>query len=140
MEQRAGMGNRNKVIRLTSIILSFSILWGCSRAEPTRSAEQGQTPALVGNGATPQVFRNSNIAVNAQKPVLIKGGEICEDYLLEGISKEKAEGSRIVKLRAFNTSNEMLSPDLKKWLETRDEREVVASELRHKEKKVLILG
>lgn len=137
------MENRNKVIRLMSIIISLFILWGCSRGELTRSVEQNQTPAAVGNGATPEVFRNgntTNIAVNAQKPVLIKGGEICEDYLLQKITKEKAEGSRMVKLKAFNTDDETLSPDLKKWLETRDERELIASELLYGEKKVLILG
>lgn len=137
------MENRNKVIRLMSIILSFFILWGCSRGELARSVEHSQTPAVVGNGATPEVFRNgktTNSAVNVQKPVLIKGGEICEDYLLQKITKEKAEGSRIAKLKAFNTNDETLSPDLKKWLETRDEKELVASELRHEEKKVLILG
>ena len=138
------MENRDKVFRLMSIILSFFILCGCSAGELTRSGEQSQTPAAVGNGTpTPAVVINgksTNIAVNAQRPVLIKGGEICEGYLLQKIAEEKAGGSRMVKLKAFNTNDETLSPDLKKWLETRDEKNLVASELRYEEKKVLILG
>jgi len=45
----------------------------------------------------------------------------------------------MVILKALN-ADAKTSPDLKKWLETRDEEKLVAVELRYKEKKALILG
>jgi hypothetical protein len=75
----------------------------------------------------------------AQKPVVIKGGEFCEGYLLKKVAKEKAEGSRMVLLKAFN-ADAKTSPDLKKWLETRDEKKLVAVELKYREKQAFILG
>lgn len=130
-------------MRLILMILLFSILWSCSRGESARLAEQSQTPNVAGK-STP-----ANVAVNAQtpvvvkgdeKPIVIKGGENCEEYLLKKIAKEKAEGSGTVKLKTFNTDDETLSPELKQWLQTSIHEEMlVAFELRHKEKKALIL-
>jgi hypothetical protein len=76
--------------------------------------------------------------VVAQKPVVIRGGEFCEGHLLKKVATEKAEGSRTV-LRAFNV-NAKTPPDLKKWLGTKDEENLVAVELKYKEKKALIFG
>jgi hypothetical protein len=80
------------------------------------------------------------VAVNAQKPVVIKGGEFCEKYLLKKIAKEKATGSRMVKLRTFNPKNPALSPNLKKWLQYMRKDELVAFELTSGEKKAMLLG
>lgn len=123
------------------IILLFFILWGCSQGEQVRLIEQSQTPNVIGNG-TP-----ANVAVSAQtpvvvesneKPVVIEGGELCEEYLLRKIAKEKAEGSRIAKLKAFNTDDESLSPELKEWLQTSIHVEMLVTfELQRGEKKSL---
>jgi hypothetical protein len=101
-------------------------------------------------------------AALAQKPVVIRGGELCEGYLLKKIAREQAKGSRMIKLKAkeplpvgmgrgaedspiarlsvFKTRNGTLSASLEKWLEHEDIENLAASRLRHKEKQALILG
>ena len=100
--------------------------------------------------------------VVAQKPVVIRGGELCEGYLLKKIAREQAKGSRMVKLKAkeplpvgvgrgaenspivrlgvFETRNSALSASLEKWLKNEGIENLVAFRLQHKEKQALILG
>jgi len=78
-------------------------------------------------------------AVKAQKPVVIKGGEFCERYLLKKIAKDRAGGSHTVKLRGFNPGDETLSPGLKGWLRNMREDRLAAFELRSNKKKALVL-
>ena len=81
----------------------------------------------------------ASAAVKAQKPIVIEGGKFCEQYLLKKIAKERAKGSRIVKLKPFNTVDKTYSRNLKKWLEDMREDELIAFELRNKTKKALVL-
>ncbi|MGB7070786.1 MAG: hypothetical protein WBD22_14930 [Pyrinomonadaceae bacterium] len=131
-------------MRLISISFSFFILWGCPSGESARLIEQSQVPVVVGNSSP------VHTAVKAPTPVVIKGnekaivikggGETCEEYLLRKIAKEEAGGGRTVKLKAFNTDDETLSPELKEWLQTSIHMEMLATfELRNKETKALIL-
>jgi hypothetical protein len=145
MEQDVGMDNRIIVIHMGPVILLSIILWGCSRGEPTRAVEQNQAPAInvAIDAQTPALPTSAQTAVDAhrdKKPDIIKGGEVCEGYLLKKITKEKAEDGRQVKLEAFNTGDEALSPDLKEWLETKDKQTLVVFKLRNTEKEALILG
>lgn len=80
------------------------------------------------------------VAVTAQKPVVINGGKFCEKYLLKKIAKEAAKGSRIVKLKTFNTDDETFSSNLKGWLQNMRKDTLIAFELRNKGKKALILS
>jgi hypothetical protein len=80
------------------------------------------------------------VAVHAQKPLAIKGGEFCEKYLLKKIAKEKIVGSRLVRLTNFNPNSATLSPGLKKWLRYMREDELVAFELRDRGKRALLLS
>lgn len=129
-------------MRLLLISFLLFILWGCSTGESARLVEPSRTPvaensmpaSIVVNAQTPIVAENN------EKTVVIKGGEICEEYLLKKIAKEKAEGSRMVKLKSFNIDDETLSSNIKKWLETKDEEKLTAFELSNKDKKALILG
>jgi hypothetical protein len=59
---------------------------------------------------------------------------------LKKIAKERGEGSRIVKLKAFNANDETLSPELKKWLEDMWETNTVAYELQSDDKKALLIS
>jgi hypothetical protein len=75
------------------------------------------------------------VSIKAQKPAVIKGGKLCEKYTLKKAAKDKAEGSRVVKLKAFDRNDESLPPDAKKWLdEIANEETLVAHELRCGEK------
>jgi hypothetical protein len=102
------------------------------------------------------------MAAVAQKPFVIRGGELCEGYLLKKIAREQAKGSRMVKLKAkeplpvgmgrgaenspivrlsvFKTHNRALSASLEKWLKNEDVENLAAFRLDHKEKQALILG
>jgi hypothetical protein len=80
-----------------------------------------------------------SVSTNAQKPVVTKGGELCENYLLKKIANDKATGSRVVKLKSFDTSQETLSPEIKKWLQTIHEDMLATFELQHQKEKGLIL-
>jgi hypothetical protein len=101
------------------------------------------------------------IAVNAQKPLVVKGGEFCEGYLLKKAARDKAEGIKVVKLKSkeprtdgmgvgaenspivklgvFKTDNQSLSESLGKWLGRMDVEHLSAFELRHKGKRALAL-
>jgi hypothetical protein len=101
-------------------------------------------------------------AAVAQKPVAIRGGELCEGYLLKRVTREQAKGSRMVKLKAkeplpagmgqgaenslivtlsvFKTRNRALSESLETWLKNENIENLVAFRLQHKEKQALILG
>ncbi len=116
-------------------MLLVFILWGCFRGEDARSVLRNQTPDVVKNGTSPDVIENE------QTIHLIKGGgEFCEDYLLKKVGKERAEGSRIVKLKAFNANDETLSSELKEWLQTSIHMEMLVTfKLQRKERNVLIL-
>ena len=76
----------------------------------------------------------------AQGPVVIKGGKFCEKYLLGKIAKERAKGSRLVKLRTLNPKEATLSPDLKKWLRYMREDELIVFELKNQRGKALLLS
>jgi len=80
------------------------------------------------------------VTVKAEKPVVIRGGEFCEGYLLKRVAKERAKGIRIVKLKNFNADDETLSPALKKWLQIMRKDELLTAEVRNKERKALILS
>jgi hypothetical protein len=67
------------------------------------------------------------------------GGEFCEKYLLRKIEKEKSADNRIVKLKNFNPEDEILSPNVKKWLESMRWDEMLATELRNNQQKALLL-
>jgi len=87
------------------------------------------------------IFCNLMVAaVNAQKPVVRKGGEFCEGYLLREVAREQVGASRIVKLKAFNTADETLPPELKEWLRTSIHTDMLAAfRLRHKKNNALII-
>lgn len=130
--------------RLFLVILSFFILCSCSSIESPRPIEQSQTIAVFVNKTPLNIAANSQTPVNVQtneKPVIkIKGGgELCENNLLKKIAVEKAEGSQIIKLKAFNPDDETLSSELKKWFQEIHSEMLVPFELQLKEKKVLIL-
>jgi hypothetical protein len=82
----------------------------------------------------------ATVAVNAQKPIVIRGGKFCESYLLKKVAKEKVGGSRMVKLKALNPHDKTFSRDLKEWLTNMRQDVLIAFELRNKERKALILG
>lgn len=129
---------------LSTVLLSF-ILWGCAGDEPARPAARDRAPALnvATNARAPERAPSTQAPADAQSnktPTTIRGGEICESYLLKKISMERAGGGRAVKLEAIEGDGEHLSPGLKEWLETRDRRSLVAFELRHDGKQALVLG
>jgi hypothetical protein len=80
------------------------------------------------------------IAVNAQKRVVIKGGKLCEKYLLRKVARDKAEGSRVVKLKAFDRHDENLPADVKKWLAIANEETLGVHELQSAGKRALVLN
>lgn len=154
MELRIGAEEEDKmkITSLISIILSFFTLCGCSTSEMAHSIEPSKTPALVGNGTPVNVaviLPKPNVNANSQtlvvernkKPTFTKSSDgLCENYLLKKINEEKANGSRILRLKTFNPDDETLSPELKEWLQTKIHLEMlVAFELQSKEKKLLLL-
>lgn len=76
------------------------------------------------------------------KPVIKidRGGKLCESYLLRKIVKEKAEGSRIEKLKDFDTENDALASEIKEWLQPIRKGPLKAFELKNEKKKTLILS
>ena len=80
------------------------------------------------------------VAVNAQKPVVVRGGKLCEKYLLRKVAKDKATGSRIAKLKAFDTNDVSLPAQLKQWLEIANQETLGAHELRNGDKHALLLN
>lgn len=137
------MEGRIMVIRMMLIALLLFLVLGCSRGGPIQSVEQNGAISVNVNGTTANVTINAQRSVNDhgnKKPNIIKGGVICEDYLLKKIAAEKAEDSQMVKLTAFNTDEETLSPDLKKWLDTANEQKLVVLEFRRREKTALVFG
>jgi hypothetical protein len=132
MEQLVGMEGTNKMSRLFLITLLSFILSGCSSSEQSSLAKPSQTP-VVALTKTPTDEDSKSVHV------VKDGGEFCENYLLKRDAKDRMEDSKVVKLKAFNTNDKNLSLDLKKWLEDMDEEKLVAYELQHDEKRVLLL-
>jgi hypothetical protein len=99
-------------------------------------------PSVLEIGTPKLIVASNNIQVNdeSSRPVrYVKGGgELCEKYLFKKIAKEKTKDSRTVKLKAFDTDEDNLSPELKDWLQTIHLEMLVVFELRQKDKKVLI--
>ncbi len=121
----------------------FALVWLASENKPIKSFEVSlpQEPEIK---ASAQIVASNNVQTNdkASRPVrFVKdGGEFCEKYLVKKIAKEKEEDSRTFKLKAFDIEDESLSPKLKDWLQTSIHTEMLVTyELRHKEKKVLLL-
>lgn len=79
------------------------------------------------------------VSAITKEPIATGSGDwICEDYILKKIAKEKAKDSRVVKLKDFDPDKETLSPELREWFQPIRKESFEASELRHKEKRVLI--
>ncbi len=121
----------------------FAFVWLASENKPIKSFDVSLPQEPETKASAPTVASN-NVQTNdkASRPVrFVKdGGESCEKYLVKKIVKEKAEDSRTFKLKAFDTEDESLSPKLKDWLQTSIHTEMLVTyELRHKEKKVLLL-
>jgi len=78
--------------------------------------------------------------LNAQRPVVRKGGEFCEGYLLRKVAKEKGVAGRVIELKAFNADDGTLPDELKEWLQTGVHPDMLtAFRLRHRGKSVLLL-
>lgn len=58
---------------------------------------------------------------------------------MKKVAKEKALGSRIVKLKSFTTNDKNHSRELEKWFQTIHEDMLVTFELQYKKEKGLIL-
>jgi hypothetical protein len=80
------------------------------------------------------------VTVDAQTPVVIKGGKLCEKYLLKKVAKDEAEGSRVLRLSAFDRGDKKLPADVRKWLEDVNEETLGAHELRYGHERVLMLN
>jgi len=121
-------------MRVLLTTLSLFILSGCYHSDATRSGERDPLPSVIST-ATP-----SEATENRQTVTPIEdGGELCEKHLLEQIAEE-AKDSQIIKLKVFDTKDDKLAPDLKKWLENMDKDNLVAYELRHNDHRALLLG
>lgn len=67
------------------------------------------------------------------------GGQFCEKYLLKKIAQEKSLNSQLNRLKNFNPDNEFLSSNVKKWLEYMRKDDLLAAELKNKQRKALLL-
>lgn len=139
MEQRAGMDNKIKMIRLILPTLSLLTFCICCGGELTNRAEHDQKTDVAMTSTPADVVVKTQTPKRDSQPIVIKGGELCTDYLLQKIAKEKAEGSRMTKLKTFNTDDKTFPDGLKKWLKDADEEKLDASELLLNENKSLIL-
>lgn len=126
------------------LVLLFGIASiSCSGEISTHSVQMTPTPSeILPPPTTTQLQPTGTAALRDanRPPRTIKGGPLCENYVLAKIAALKTRGSQLVKLKGFNTQNEIISPDLKKWLETADPEKLVSFELKSGEKKALILG
>lgn len=129
---------------LSFIMLLSFILWGCSSREQKHLAKPNKRSAVVATqNQTPIIAVTKTPDLDGDNHLVHRvrdGGAFCENYLLKKIAKEKADGSRIVKLKAFNPNEEALSPELKTWLERMDETKTAAYELKNDNKKVLLIS
>jgi hypothetical protein len=80
------------------------------------------------------------VAVKAQSPVVIRGGKLCEKYLLNKVAKDKAAGSLVVTLQSFDRNDQSLGSDVKKWLVIANEETLATHELRYRDKRALLLN
>jgi len=123
------------------IVLFFITNTSCSTEAPTNSVKVTPTPRQTTPVATIAQPAGTPASPNENRPSqVIKGGPLCENYLLAKIDLLKDPRTQLVKLKGFNAKNETLSPDLKKWLETADAEKLVSFELKSDVKKVLVLG
>ena len=126
------------------IILIFSFVvtaMSCSAEVATDSVKETPTPRQTTPVTTITQPAGTPTSSNEKRPLqVIKGGPLCENYLLAKIGSLKARGTQQMKLKDFRTQIETLSPDLKKWLETADSKKLVSFELKSDVKKALVLG
>jgi hypothetical protein len=82
-----------------------------------------------------------NVSKNNSSIRCIKnGGQFCENYLLKKIAKEKSADSQLVRLKNFNSEDETLSPNVKKWIDFMWwEENHFAAELKNNRQKALLL-
>jgi len=133
---------------LTTMVLLTVFLWyGCpdrnsvnsfSSPSPSRTVES--VDLVMANSPSPSPSPSPVPTRSQAKITSIKGGPICQDYILQKVAKEKTSASKLARLRSFNTKDKTLSQDLVKWLETADDRKLAVFELRSGDKKALILS
>ena len=127
--------------RIILIFLFFITNMSCSAEVSTDSVKATSTPRQTTSVAgTTQPTETPASTKESRPSQVIKGGPLCENYLLAKIGLLKAPGTQLVKLKGFSAKNETLSPDLKKWLETTDSEKLVSFELKSDVKKALVLG
>jgi len=131
----------------------LALMWLTFYNEPAKSVEVSSPleseikmpmPVIAENSPTPFVASNNTQANDDENSRPIRfvkdGGENCEKYLLKKIVKEKAESSRMVKLKNFNHDDESLSPNVKEWLQYMHKDKLLAFELGNNEQKALLLS
>jgi len=108
----------------------------------TQAVRAATPPQANVNMVTAVIRSDEGFVANKgdEKPFFIRGGKFCEDYLLKKVTEEKNPDEIIEKIKTFNTDNELLSPELKQWLDTADMEQLEVFKLARREETVLILG
>src|SRR5689334_17876773 len=100
------------------ILLAFVISVSCSAGVSTNSISATPTPRQTTPLAATAPPVETPISTKEKRPLqVIKGGPLCESYLLAKIDSLRAPRTQLVRLKGFSPKNETLSSELKKWLE-----------------------
>jgi len=127
--------------RIVLIFLFLITTMSCSAEVSTDSVKVSPTPRQTAPVATTSQPVETPASRNENRPSrVIKGGPLCENYLLAKIGSLKDPDTQLLKLKGFSVKKEALSPDLKKWLKTANAEKLVSFELKSDVKKVLVLG